>query len=253
MKYEKMKKATFLERPNRFIAKVLVEENGQTVETTAHVKNTGRCKELLPSGAMVYLEDFQGRMGSRKMRYSLINVEKEVGDRKLLINMDSQAPNKVVMEGLKAGKITLEGMGPLVEIKAEKTFRDSRFDFYVKDNEGKEGFIEVKGVTLEENGICRFPDAPTERGTKHIEHLIKAKDEGYLAMVLFVIQMKGMKCLMPNWHTDESFAKALCRGDQKGVEIKAMDCKVAFDSLEIDEFVPVYLKDELMPQENCSI
>lgn len=236
MKYEKIKKGVFLERPNRFIAMVNID--GQVVKV--HVKNTGRCKELLTEGATVYLEDFDGRIGSRKMRYSLIGVEKKG----LLINMDSQAPNKVVMESLKSGQITVDGMGKLTEIKGEKTFGQSRFDFYLKDEDGREAFIEVKGVTLEEDGVAKFPDAPTERGTKHIQHLIMAKEEGYMAMILFVVQMEGMKSMLPNWNTDERFAKVLCQAEKAGVLVKAIGCNVGVDTLKLDKYIPVYLSKE---------
>ena len=169
MKYEKIIKGKFKDRPNRFIAMVEVDGEAQK----SHVKNTGRCKELLVSDATVYLEDFDGRMGTRKMRYSLIGVEKKTKQGIIMINMDSQAPNKVVKEALISGKINLPGMDELVEIKAEYVYGDSRLDFYVKDQSGKEGFIEVKGVTLENNGVASFPDAPTERGIKHLKELEK--------------------------------------------------------------------------------
>ncbi|MEG0391520.1 MAG: DNA/RNA nuclease SfsA, partial [Anaerovoracaceae bacterium] len=178
MEYEKIVKGKFLSRPNRFVA--LVEIQGETVK--AHVKNTGRCKELLLPGAEIYLEDFAGRMGTRKLRYSLISVKKG----ETLINMDSSAPNKVVGEALSQGKLILPGMEELVKVKPEQTFGNSRFDFFVEDKTGKKGYIEVKGVTLEVEGIARFPDAPTVRGIKHIEELMVAADQGYGAYLIFV-------------------------------------------------------------------
>ena len=170
MRYEKIIKAVFIERPNRFIAICRVGNEAIKV----HVKNTGRCRELLITGAVVYLEDFEGRMGSRKMRYSLIGVEKVTEGGILMINMDSQAPNKAVSEALSDGTIKLPGMEESLSVKAEKTFGHSRFDFYAEDDGGHKAFIEVKGVTLEDSGIASFPDAPTERGVKHVRELIRA-------------------------------------------------------------------------------
>ena len=174
MKYEKIVEGVFVERPNRFIAKVIV--NGQ--EETVHVKNTGRCRELLPEGAKVFLADEEGKM--RKTRYDLVAALKE----HRIINMDSQAPNVVVKEALQQGLI----LRVIIRIKPEFTYGDSRFDFFVETEGNPKGaFIEVKGVTLENNNIVSFPDAPSERAVKHIEELIKAKKEGYDAYVLSVI------------------------------------------------------------------
>ena len=159
MKYENMVKGKFVARPNRFIAEIIIGEE----RVRAHVKNTGRCRELLVPGAEVYLEDFDGRMGTRKMRYSLIAVVK-AGN---IFNIDSQAPNKICEEGLLSGHIRIPGMDRITLVQREKTFGDSRLDFYVEDVCGRKGWIEVKGVTLEEDGVARFPDAPTERGLKH--------------------------------------------------------------------------------------
>ncbi|MEG0924480.1 MAG: DNA/RNA nuclease SfsA [Anaerovoracaceae bacterium] len=233
MKYINIIEGNFISRPNRFIAKVLI--NGK--EEMAHVKNTGRCKELLTDNAKVYLEDFEGRMGTRKMRYSLIGVEKN----NLLINMDSQAPNKVVEEALCSGKVILQSMGELSTIKREKTYGDSRFDFYLENKEGKRAFLEVKGVTLEENGVVRFPDAPTERGVKHINELIKAKAEGYSAYVFFVIQMEGVKWFEPNNVTHAVFGQTLALAEKKGVHILAYDCKVTRDTLILNDEVAIKL------------
>lgn len=226
MKYKKIKEAVFLERPNRFIAKVLVEGKEETV----HVKNTGRCKELLPKGAQVFLSDEEGNQ--RKTRYDLVAVKKQ----ERIINMDSQAPNMVVKEALTEGKI----FSDIVEIRPETTYNDSRFDFYVKTKE-KEIFIEVKGVTLENNNICAFPDAPSIRAVKHVEELIQARKEGYEGYILFVIQMKGVTCLHPNDITHKEFGEALKKAKEAGVHILAFDCLVTKDSLILNEEVPVFL------------
>lgn len=230
MKYEKIIRGKFLARPNRFIAEVKLEYNGEI--TKAHVKNTGRCRELLQPGAVVYLEDFTERMGSRKMSYSLIGVEKVRPDRSvLMVNMDSQAPNKVTAEALQSGAVILPGMGKLTLIRGEKTYGQSRFDFYVEDESGQKGFIEVKGVTLEEKGLVRFPDAPTERGVKHINELVKARMEGYRAYVLFIVQMEGMDVFMPNDDTHKAFGDALRAAAAAGVEVLAYQCRVTHDTL----------------------
>ena len=231
MRYEKVCNGTFIERPNRFIAKVVIDGKEETV----HVKNTGRCRELLVPGAEVYMEDFEGRMGKRKLRYSLIAVKKG----SLLINMDSQAPNYVVEEALTDGRIKPPGMGKLTYIKREKTFGDSRYDFYLEDEEGRKGWMEVKGVTLEDNGICRFPDAPTQRGKKHINGLAKAVEMGYTCQVVFVIQMNGMKSFEPNDATDQDFGDALREASSCGVSVLAYDCTVEPDSLQINSQIKV--------------
>ena len=243
MQYQNIRKAIFLERPNRFIAHVKLE--GEVVK--AHVKNTGRCRELLIPGATVYVEDFAGRMGTRKLQYSLIAVEKAVqgatGGKKIaLINMDSQAPNKVTMEALQNGKLKIPGMDELTEIRGEYTYGDSRIDFYGKDCCGHELLLEVKGVTLEEDGVACFPDAPTQRGVKHVEELIRARSEAYLAGILFVIQMKGVYRMEPNWQTHEAFGEALQKAQAAGVEVLAYDCLVEPDRLELDKPVEVVLR-----------
>lgn len=225
MKYQNpIVRGKFIERPNRFIAKVDI--NG-TVETV-HVKNTGRCRELLIPNADVYLEYWDTH--SRKTKYDLIAVHK--GDR--LVNMDSQAPNKVAAEYLKKlfPNHTL--------IKPEVKHKNSRFDFYLETPTEK-WFIEVKGVTLEENGIARFPDAPTERGIKHVEELISCLDEGYHAMVLFVVKMKGVRHFEPNERTHPAFGDALRRARHAGVKIHAVDCIVTPDSLTADSQIEVKL------------
>ena len=235
MRYEKIIKAEFKERPNRFIAVCRVGNEAVRV----HVKNTGRCRELLVSGVTVYLEDFEGRMGSRKMRYSLIGVEKETDGGTLMINMDSQAPNKAVSEALNDGTIKLPGMEGSLSVKAEKAFGESRFDFYARDERGREAYIEVKGVTLEDNGIVSFPDAPTERGVKHIRELMKAAAEGFGAYVIFVIQMEGMKELRPNDRTHREFGDALRAAAKHGVKILAYECTVGEDFMSVKKSVPV--------------
>ncbi len=240
MKYEKIVEAQFIARPNRFIAEVKLNRTGEI--TRAHVKNTGRCRELLQPGAKVYLEDFTERMGSRKMAYSLIGVEKPMPDgRILMVNMDSQAPNKVAEEALADGTIRLLGMDQLTLIRGEKTWGDSRFDFYVEDASGRTGFIEVKGVTLEEEGLVRFPDAPTERGVKHINELMKAKAEGYFACALFIVQMEGMRVFMPNDDTHPAFGGALREAAARGVEVLAYQCHVTEDTLTVKEPLAVQL------------
>lgn len=233
MKYTNIKTGKFIDRPNRFIATVEVDGSVEK----AHVKNTGRCRELLVPGAQIYLEDFEGRMGKRKMRYSLIKVKK--GDQ--LVNMDSQAPNIVVREALLSGQLQLPDMGPLTLVKGEYKFGDSRLDFYVEDSNGQKGLIEVKGITLEVDGIAKFPDAPTERGVKHIEELIGAGREGYNVYIVFVIQMKGISAMMPNDETHKAFGDTLRSAAEQGVHVLAYDCIVTEDGLQIDSPVPVVL------------
>ena len=217
MKYGKMVKGTFLSRPNRFIAKI--EFDGK--EETVHVKNTGRCRELLPPGVEVWCAVSDNP--NRKTKYDLITVRK--GDR--LINMDSQAPNTAAKEWLLSG-----GLGPIENLKAESFHGDSRFDFSFT-MEGKPCLMEVKGVTLESDGVCAFPDAPTERGTKHLRGLIQAVKDGYTAFVLFVIQMPDVKYLHPNDKTDPAFGTALREAAENGVHILAMDCAVTENEMHI--------------------
>ena len=217
MKYTHMIPGTFLSRPNRFIAKVEIDGQVETV----HVKNTGRCRELLPMGAEVWCQKSDNP--NRKTKYDLITVRK--GDR--LINMDSQAPNIAAGEWLKRG-----GLGQVENLKAESFHGDSRFDFsFTLD--GKPCFLEVKGVTLENDGICAFPDAPTERGAKHLKGLTQAAKDGYGAYVLFVIQMADVKYLHPNDATDPNFGAALREAAAAGVQILAMDCAVDTDRMEL--------------------
>jgi sugar fermentation stimulation protein A len=230
-----MIKGIFLERPNRFIARVRI--NG--VEALAHVKNTGRCKELLVPGATIYLEDHLLRMGTRKLRYSLIAVEK--GD--LLVNMDSQAPNEIVAEALSLGDLALPGMTPPVRFRREQTYGASRLDFLVEDITGRIGYMEVKGVTLEENRCCKFPDAPTIRGRKHLEELQKAAEEGFVSYVVFVLQMKGALSFRPNDEMDPAFGKALRSAASAGVVVLAYDCEVTQSTLTLDCSVIVELTE----------
>lgn len=234
MKYDKIVKGRFIERPNRFVA--YVDINGQIEK--CHVKNTGRCKELLVPGAKVILEDFDNKMGTRKMRYSLIAVYK--GD--MLVNMDSQVPNKVAEEALREGTLMLPDLDTLTVIKREKTYGNSRFDIYVEDINGRKGFVEVKGVTLEADRIASFPDAPTERGVKHVKELIKAHEEGFYAAILFVIQMRPMKYFTPNYVTHQAFGDTLAEASKAGVHVLAQECFVEEDGLVLDKEVEVVLK-----------
>ena len=225
MRYENMVPGIFRRRPNRFIAHVEIDGT----EEICHVKNTGRCKELLPEGAKVWCET--SRNPSRKTKFDLITVQK--GDR--LINMDSQAPNKAAMEWLQGG-----GLGEIQNLRAETVHGNSRFDFsFTKD--GKPSFLEVKGVTLENDGICAFPDAPTDRGAKHLRELSAAAREGFGAWVLFVIQMENVRYLHPNDATDPAFGAVLREAAAAGVQILAMDCSVTEDTMEIRAQVPVRL------------
>lgn len=227
MIYERIAKAAFIERPNRFIARVRLDGREETI----HVKNTGRCAELLIPGAAVYIQESGNPQ--RKTKWDLIAVEK--GSR--LINMDSQIPNRVVQEWIEEGHL----FPGACLVRPETVYGNSRFDLYVEAGERKI-FIEVKGVTLEEDGVCRFPDAPSERAVKHLEELIRAKKEGYEAYVFFVIQMRGVRYFTPNTDTHPEFAEALKRAKAAGVEILARDCEVTPDSISIREPVDVVLE-----------
>ena len=238
MKYNKIIEAKFIDRPNRFIANVIAGG----AKTSVHVKNTGRCREILVKDATVYLEDFSENMGTRKYAHSLVGVLKEIGGgEKVLINMDSQAPNKVVYEALRHRKIMLKHMDNPDIIKPEAAYGDSRLDFYIKDSSGKEGYIEVKGVTLENDGVASFPDAPTQRGIKHLEELINLTKKGYCAYVIFVIQMKEIKYFTPNEKMHKEFAITLKKAKEEGVNILAYNCHVTPDSLEILNEIPIKL------------
>ena len=231
MQYRAVKKAVFLSRPNRFIAQVALEG----AEETVHVKNTGRCRELLVPGAAVYLSE--GSNPARKTRFDLVAVEKaRPGRPPLLVNMDAQAPNAVFREWAEGG-----GFVPgLTLLLPETTWGRSRFDFYWEAGTRK-GFVEVKGVTLEEGGHARFPDAPTQRGVKHLEELITCQEEGYEAAVCFVIQMAGMRDFAPNDATHPAFGAALRRAAGAGVRVLAMECAVTPETLTVTAPVPVLL------------
>lgn len=233
MKYERIKVGTFVERPNRFIAYVNIAGRKETV----HVKNTGRCRELLVPGATVYVQESDNP--NRKTKWDLIGVKK--GNR--MINMDSQITNAVVKEWIEKGNLFAN---PSL-IKPETTYGQSRFDLYVEEGERK-AFIEVKGVTLEEDGIVRFPDAPTERGVKHVEELCHAVSEGYEAYVIFVIQMDKVSYFTPNERTHKAFGDALRKAKKAGVHILAYDCKVKKDSISLYKEVPVILEQEQLKE-----
>ena len=229
MRYRTIVQAEFIERENRFVASVRLE--GAIIK--AHVKNTGRCRELFVPGARVWLE--KSDKAERATAYDLVAVEKEGR----VINVDSQAPNKVVGEWLPGRELFPD----LLFVRPETVYGGSRFDFYV-ETKTERIFIEVKGVTLEEDGVVRFPDAPSERAVKHLEELIRAKREGYRACVVFVIQMKGAKYLLPNWHTHKAFAEGLAAAREAGVELYAYDCEATESSLEIQGRVPVFISPE---------
>lgn len=201
MTYKNINKAVFIDRPNRFIARCEINEQVETV----HVKNTGRCKELLIPGTTVFLEKFNAQ--TRKTNYDLISVIK--GNR--IINIDSQAPNKIFLEWAKSGRF----LPDILLIKPEYRFLNSRFDFYI-ETPFKKIFIEIKGATLENNGVVMFPDAPTQRGLKHISELIEVKKKGYEAYIIFVIQMENAKYFMPNYITHKAFADKLKECDDNG-------------------------------------
>ena len=229
MQYTNVMVGKFIARANRFIAHVEIAGREEIV----HVKNTGRCKELLLPGVTVYVQHFPE--GKRKTKYDLIAVEKQ----NILINMDSQAPNKVVQEWL----VAKEPFGKITYLKPECKHGDSRFDFYL-ETEAKKIFIEVKGVTLEEKGVVMFPDAPTERGVKHVQELRHCLEQGYEAVVIFVVQMEGMRYFTPNRRTHAAFAEALERAEACGVKILALTCAVTPDSLTINGAIPVQLGAE---------
>ena len=226
MRYENVCEARFLRRPNRFIAHVLLDGE----ETVCHVKNTGRCRELLLPGATVYLQ--KASNPARKTAWDLIAVQK--GRR--LINMDAAAPNAVFAEWLRSG-----GAGFVPErIQPECVHGDSRFDFYL-EHRGRRIFAEVKGVTLEEAGVVRFPDAPTERGVKHLRGLASCVAEGFEAWAVFVIQMQNVEHFEPNRATHPAFADALRDAEASGVRLLALDCEVTPQSVRIHREVPIKL------------
>lgn len=225
--YEKMKQGVFLERPNRFLARVLLDGR----EELCHVKNTGRCRELLRPGATVWCQHSDDP--KRKTHWSLITVRKA----ERLINLDSQVPNQLAYDYVKTG-----GLGFVPDlVKAEQIFGNSRFDLYYEAGE-RHGFVEVKGVTLEENGVGRFPDAPTQRGVKHLRELQAAVEQGYETWVLFVLAMADMVRFEPNWPRDPNFSTALCLAADHGVRIRAVECQVTEDTIAITKEVPVSLQ-----------
>ncbi len=232
MKYKNIVKAKFIERPNRFIAKV--ELDGE--EHTVHVKNTGRCRELLVSGATVYLEKSDNP--TRKTLYDLVTVAKGIR----LVNMDSQLPNALVEEWLFDKGESQEVFGDITYVKREKTYGKSRFDFYIEVGERKI-FVEVKGVTLENDNVVSFPDAPTERGVKHINELVEAVKDGYEAYVFFVIQMENVDYFTPAWDKHKAFGDALVEAEKKGVKVLAYDCKVSEDEVRISGQVEVRITE----------
>lgn len=228
MKYTNILQGLFLKRVNRFIAHVLIDQ----IEHIVHVKNTGRCRELLVPGAVVILEP--ARTPERKTAFSLIAVYK--GER--LINMDSQVPNHVVFEAMQAGRIP--EINGITTMKKEVTYGNSRFDIYFESEEQK-NFIEVKGVTLEEEGTVMFPDAPTLRGAKHVYEMIKAVEAGYGGTIFFLIQMKDVQCFRPNVATDKEFSQALVLAAEKGVRMLAYDSLVSEDEIVLGDRVPIFL------------
>ena len=225
--YEHVYPGSFRSRPNRFLAHVVIDGH----EEICHVKNTGRCKELLLPGANVWCQHHDDP--NRKTQWSLITVEK--GSR--LINIDSQVPNRLAFDYVKGGGL---GFVPDV-VKAEKIYGNSRFDLYYEAGE-RRGFVEVKGVTLEEEGVARFPDAPTERGRKHLLELQQAAADGYEVWVLFILAMADMVRFEPNRPRDPAFAEALCQAAEHGVKVKAVECAVTADTIEITREVPVQLR-----------
>ena len=231
MEYSQIIPGRFLSRPNRFIAQVEIQHKGELTEETVHVKNTGRCRELLVPGARVYLAKSENP--ARKTAWDLVAVQK--GD--LLINMDSAAPNRAVLEWLRAGRY-LKG---LTKIRPETVYGNSRFDFYAEAGERKI-LIEVKGVTLEHQRTALFPDAPSERAVRHADELAQAAREGYECYVLFVIQMKGVRRFLPNWKMHPAFGEALLRAEKAGVKVLAWDCRVEAEGMELADPVPVFLE-----------
>ena len=232
MKYRNIHRAIFLERLNRFVAQVVIDGREERV----HVKNTGRCAELLVPGNAVYLE--KSDAPGRKMAFDLVAVEKRAGEGVRLVNMDSMAPNRAAAEWLAAG-----GLGPLEHLRAEATIGDSRFDFCAEQS-GRRVVIEVKGCTLEEGGVARFPDAPTLRGVKHVRGLARLAKQGDRCVVLIVIQMKGVHEFRPNWKTHPEFGEAMLEAREAGVEIVAVDCEVVPGMVRMDAAIPVVLTKE---------
>jgi sugar fermentation stimulation protein A len=224
MKYKNIKEAKFISRPNRFIANI--EIDGDT--KLCHVKNTGRCKELLIPDSKIFVQEVNN--GNRKTKYDLISVYK--GER--LINIDSQAPNKVFYNWMQDSNYFTD----ITLIKPESRYKNSRFDFYVETSTRKI-FIEIKGVTLEEDGVALFPDAPTERGVRHLKELCESIKNGYEAYIIFIIQMENVLYFTPNVKTHKAFGDALKNAKKAGVKILALDCKVTENSIISRNFVDV--------------
>jgi len=224
MEYKNILPARFLSRPNRFIAHIEIDNR----EEICHVKNTGRCRELLIPGTSILVQHCPSPQ--RKTAYDLISVWK--GPR--LINMDSAAPNRVFQEWALHG-----GLGFIPDIlRPEAVCGDSRFDFYL-EGAGQRGYAEIKGVTLEKDGVAMFPDAPTQRGAKHLRGLIECVHQGYAAWVVLVIQMQGMKLFRPNTATDPLFSQQLKEAAAAGVSILAVECQVSDTTIEICGNVPI--------------
>lgn len=228
LKYKNIEEAIFVNRPNRFIANVIIDGQLEKV----HVKNTGRCKEILREGTKVYLE--KSNNPNRKTKYSLISAYKD----DLLINIDSQVPNNVVYSAINSNRI--DELMDVNLLKKEVTYGDSRFDLYYEKGEEK-GFIEVKGVTLETDGLSLFPDAPTERGTKHINGIIDSLKEGYKSYMFFLIQMPGIKYFKANEKMDSKFANALLQAKEEGVQILAYNSIITKDEIKLNEKVQVLI------------
>lgn len=227
-KYKEIKKSTFLKRINRFVAKVLIDG----VEEIVHVKNTGRCKELFISGSTVYICPSDNP--KRKTKYDLVAVSKNADNK--VVNVDSQIPNTVAAEWIIDSDLFSEN----AILRKEVCFGNSRFDLYIEDGIRK-AFVEVKGVTLENNGVALFPDAPTKRGVKHLRELVAAKEAGYEAYVLFVIQMDGVSFFTPHSKTDIEFAKALKFAQENGVRIIAIDCMVKPNDIIAKGIIPIII------------
>lgn len=232
MRYERMQEARFIERPNRFIAHVNLNGEREIV----HVKNTGRCAELLVPGTRVYVQE--SKNPERKTRWDLIAAEKQGR----IINMDSQIPNHVVKEWAEQGNFVKK----ISKIQSEVTYGNSRFDLYIETKDGRKIFIEVKGVTLEQDGVAKFPDAPSDRAVKHVTELSKALKDGYETYVIFVIQMKGIRYFTPNCQTHLEFGEALREAKNAGVQILAYDCEVEVDEIRLSAQIPVVLGSPLL-------
>lgn len=226
MKYANIKEGIFIERVNRFIAHIDIDGKVEV----CHVKNTGRCKEILVKGCKVFVQEFDSKI--RKTKFDLISVYK--GNR--LINIDSQVPNKMFSEWVKLGNLFKD----IKVFKSEVFYKNSRFDFYV-EYEDKKAFIEIKGVTLENEGVVLFPDAPTSRGVKHLKELVSAREEGYEAYVIFIVQMEGVKYFTPNYETHKEFGDTLSFCKNNGVNILAFDSVVSKDEIYIKDSVKVFI------------